>query len=132
MKTRLLVYGTLMSGHRENRILSALSGARYVARGWVRGHLFDLGTYPGAVLDAKASSRIEGELWEADYRPGMFHRLDEYEGFFPAHPEQSLFIRTKARVHLDHETTLAWVYVLNEPSGAAPIIAMGKWDRRKP
>jgi gamma-glutamylcyclotransferase (GGCT)/AIG2-like uncharacterized protein YtfP len=131
-KTRLLVYGTLMRGHPENRILAALPGARYLARAWVGGYLFDLGAYPGAVLDARASSRIEGELWEADYRPGMFRGLDEYEAFFPAHPEQSLFFRTKARVHFGHDTTLAWVYVIDEPSPSAPLVATGRWDTRKP
>jgi gamma-glutamylcyclotransferase (GGCT)/AIG2-like uncharacterized protein YtfP len=129
-KARLLVYGTLMSGHPQSCMLSELPGAAYLGRAWVRGRLLDLGDYPGAVLDPRASFRIEGELWEVDYRPATFRRLDEYEAFFPGHPERSLFLRRKVRARLGERTVLAWIYVPRRPPRAAPLIATGRWDLR--
>jgi gamma-glutamylcyclotransferase (GGCT)/AIG2-like uncharacterized protein YtfP len=94
----------------------------------VPGLLFDLGSYPGAVLDESAPTRIEGELWEARYTAGMFRQLDEYEEFFPARLERSLFVRAKARIHLSRSrTATAWIYVLRNVKRSAPVIATGAW-----
>jgi gamma-glutamylcyclotransferase (GGCT)/AIG2-like uncharacterized protein YtfP len=132
---RLFVYGSLMRGQPQNRVLSSLSGARRVGKAWVHGHLLDLGDYPGAVLDAGESSQIEGEVWEVDYRPGTFRALDAYEEFFPTHPERSLFIRRKVRIYFRNDaTTLAWIYVVRRPKRAshrAPAGGPG-WSRIAP
>ena len=126
-KARLFVYGTLMRGGAQNGLVADLPDARRIGRGWVAGRLLDFGAHPGAVLDPRASSRIEGELWEARYRPGMFRALDAYEEFLPHAPERSFFLRTRARVHLARETREAWIYVPRRPPSSARVIPGGVW-----
>ncbi len=62
---RLFVYGTLKRGGCNHR---HLHGQRFIAEAstQARYRLFDLGGYPGMVLDETEGRSIEGEIWEVD------------------------------------------------------------------
>ena len=73
---RLFVYGTLKRGGSNH---GCMTGQRFIGMALTepRYRLFDLGGYPGMVLNETAGLAIEGEVWEVD-EAGL-RRLDELE-----------------------------------------------------
>jgi gamma-glutamylcyclotransferase (GGCT)/AIG2-like uncharacterized protein YtfP len=123
----IFVYGTLLPGLAPPEIAPAVAQLRSVAQGSVQGVLYDLGEYPGAVIDLPDIDLLEKEV--RGCIPGMIfqipdhgllRQLDEYEGYDPASPTASLFVRKLYEVRLDDGHTLScWVYVYNQNPGNA-------------
>jgi gamma-glutamylcyclotransferase (GGCT)/AIG2-like uncharacterized protein YtfP len=126
----LFVYGTLLPEVAPDSIAPVLR--RVIRRGaaTVSGGLFDLGEFPAMSLDVDGV--VHGEL-VAVRAPGLWLRLDIYEGFSAAHPHKSLFRRQRCivtRTDSDGgaiEQVDAWVYVYNRDLGKAPRIESGCW-----
>ena len=111
---RVLVYGTLLRGQPNHRVLA---GARFVreARTAPTFELYDLGYFPGLV--AGGATGIAGELYDVDL--ATLERLDQLEG----HPS---FYRRRS-ISLD-DGTLAQAYLLPRTSIAnRPRIPSGSW-----
>ncbi len=74
--TRIFVYGTLKRGGSNH---GWLRGQRFIAKARTQPQfrLFDLGGYPGLVVDAQNGLAVEGEVWEVD--EAALARLDELE-----------------------------------------------------
>ena len=85
MITRLFAYGTLLPGLAPTAMREVVERMRPVGLAAVRGRLFDLGPYPGLVLDAVAGS-VQGQLLEVPDEPELWLRMDAYEGFVPEDP----------------------------------------------
>ncbi|WP_208029609.1 gamma-glutamylcyclotransferase family protein [Rhabdothermincola sediminis] len=116
------LYGTLMSGEGGQERLG-LQG-RLQPRGpcVLAGTLVELGWYPGLVLEP--AGRVIGELVRvAD--AGVLEVLDRYEGFDPASPERSLFVRT--RLVTVEPGVEAWAYVFTGEVPDGRVIASGDW-----
>ena len=64
MTHHLFVYGTLSPRHAPLEIAATVRRLRPVGQASVRGRLYDLGEYPGAVLSEKSRSVIRGEVFE--------------------------------------------------------------------
>ena len=91
--TVLYAYGTLRTGKQDATLTT------------IRGRLFDLGSYPGLILnDPPHPDAVDVvlERIETDRRLDVF---DLYEGYDPNEPTSSLYIR---RQFLD-----GWVYEYN-------------------
>lgn len=130
---KVFVYGTLKEGHRLHHILR-LAGGRLVSRAAGINHaaMFDLGYFPGVVLDGDQDGEynfldtIDGELWEVvDLKV-----LDHLEG----HP--SFYRREKRKVWYfangnsnDLQDTQAWVYALPAHPYAERCVRLkpGRW-----
>jgi gamma-glutamylcyclotransferase (GGCT)/AIG2-like uncharacterized protein YtfP len=116
MADLLFVYGTLRPGHAPREIAHVVDQLTLVGEGTVRGHRYELGDYPGIVLDNEGPA-VTGVLLSLPPDPAILAQLDDYEGFIPAHPEASLFRRMMTTV-IETETgaaTTCWVYVYNRP-----------------
>jgi len=74
----LFVYGSLRRGFRAHGLMRRLGG-RYIGKGSVRGRLFDLGDFLGAVSTPGASTRVAGELYDLPSAAAL-KSLDRYEG----------------------------------------------------
>jgi gamma-glutamylcyclotransferase (GGCT)/AIG2-like uncharacterized protein YtfP len=124
---KLFVYGSLRSGFHHpacdyiSKYFTLLSEAK------VKGLLFDLGDYPGAIPTAEGSF-IKGELYELK-KPGEFecaiHQLDDYEGVNPEKGEKQLFIREVTDVFCNNKSTKAWIYWYNMELSTQPIMPSG-------
>jgi gamma-glutamylcyclotransferase (GGCT)/AIG2-like uncharacterized protein YtfP len=126
MADLVFFYGTLMTGFDRRRRLGIDDKLRYRGRGWVHAALFDLGLYPAAVPADDA--RVWGEVFELLDADTVLRALDDVEGYRPAEPDSSLYIRRVVSVTLPgDESDDAWVYFYNAPLGKAPRIASGDY-----
>jgi gamma-glutamylcyclotransferase (GGCT)/AIG2-like uncharacterized protein YtfP len=119
-------YGTLMTGFDRRRRLGMDDRLTFRGRGTITGKLFDLGLYPAAV--PAADGRVRGEVFEVTEAPLVLAALDEIEGYEPAAPDVSLYVRDVVPVRLDDGDSVdAWVYFYNAPLGQAPRITSGDY-----
>lgn len=124
-KQYLFSYGTLLPGRVPAEIAPIVRKFRIIGEGEVRGQLYDLGEYPGAILN-KNGQVISGKVLEIPQDPHILQQLDEYEGFDPVHPQASLFVRRQLLIEVKHgEKLKCWIYVYNRHPGNAPNIAGG-------
>lgn len=82
MKHLLFVYGTLMSGMRNNRVLD---GAVMITSIELPGRLYSAGV-PFFVYDPDADTYVQGEVWEVD--DAVLANTDRLEGYNPKAPHQ--------------------------------------------
>src|SRR5262249_36826380 len=87
-------YGTLLGGRRPAAIARTAERLAVLGPATVRGRLYDLGEYPGLVLDP-AANEVHGTICTVPDE-AVLAALDAYEGFEPDAPARSLFVRTPA------------------------------------
>lgn len=128
----LFVYGTLLKGLDALKEWNSVIKPNFIGQGKLNGLLYDLGEYPGAIIDTKSRKEfVSGEVYELKNPTASFKILDEYEEFFPSHPQKSLFIRRECPVTLENGKMItAWVYVYNQKVDKAIQIKNGKYLRR--
>jgi gamma-glutamylcyclotransferase (GGCT)/AIG2-like uncharacterized protein YtfP len=121
---QLFVYGTLRSDFHHpahSTYISAYFDFTGPAR--VKGALYDLGEYPGAI--ASGDGFITGELYrikdDHDF-DWAIAQLDDYEGLNETPP---LYRRDKVQVHILDQTTTAWIYWYQQPIKEAILVASG-------
>jgi gamma-glutamylcyclotransferase (GGCT)/AIG2-like uncharacterized protein YtfP len=128
MSDYLFVCGTLRPAIIRDELRWFVEQTTFVGRGAVRGRLYDLGEYPGAVLDASGDSLIIGDLVELPANPQVLAALDEYEGYSETNPDAGLFVRCRCQVRLDDGREIeSWMYVYNGDVSTVAIIAKGDY-----
>jgi gamma-glutamylcyclotransferase (GGCT)/AIG2-like uncharacterized protein YtfP len=106
---------------------------RSVGPASVPGLLYDLGEYPGAIVDPQSDSRIIGHAFELPASESLIAALDRYEGFDPANRSGSLFIREKREALMsDGQLLSCWIYVYQRNISAALLIPDGDYSRHRP
>jgi gamma-glutamylcyclotransferase (GGCT)/AIG2-like uncharacterized protein YtfP len=124
----LFVYGTLRPSLAPPQLQGLMRRWRAVGGGSVRGRLYDLIEYPGAVLDTQEERRIIGEVYELPNEDGLLSLLDQYEGFDSNQEDTSLFVRRRCRVTLDDGRLLECsIYVYHGDTSSAQLIANGDY-----
>jgi len=129
----LFVYGTLRRGFGRHALLLTL-GARFVASGRVRGALYNLGRFPGAIEEGPGW--ICGEVYSLPDPRRTFCLLDAVEEFHPRAPDSSFFRRARTAVALASSgegasrlSGRAWIYWLNRKVAAMRRIESGDYAR---
>lgn len=123
MSTPLLAtYGTLMRAFDAQARLGVEGQLSYVGTCEWTGVLYDLGRCPGAVSGAGC---VQGELFRLA-SPSVWPVLDDYEGYAPARPSASLFVRRRTPLRRPADRT-AWVYWFNGDPAGAPRVPGGDW-----
>ena len=113
-KTRVFVYGTLLSGEPNHRLLTAASLVGE-ARTEPAFDLVSLGAFPAMVAGGRTA--VSGEVYEVD--AGTLAELDRLEG----HPR--FYQRQRIRLE-DGGEVLAYVLTADHALGRPPI-ASGNW-----
>ena len=132
MSDHLFQYGSLLPGAAPEEIASIVKRFRRLGSAHVRGKLYDLGEFPGAVLDPSSRTIIHGELVALPSDERILEALDRYEEFDPLAPKKSLFVRKKAKVLMDNGSSReGWIYVYNRPPGKAKLVRGGDYLRSK-
>ena len=103
MAENLFVYGTLKRDHqhKEGRFLS--SNSNFLGAGKIKGHLFNMGHYPGLTIPENTDSWVFGEVYELQHAHKIFNVIDEYEG--------DGFVRVQKPVFVDGQQLNCWVYL---------------------
>lgn len=116
--TRVFVYGTLLAGEPNHRLLAR---ARLVAEGRTppEYELRDLGAFPGLVGDG--AHAVEGEVYEVD--PETLAALDRLEG----HP--GFYRRTP--ITLADGAAVQTYLIPPERVAGRPVITSGSWRARR-
>jgi len=125
---QLFVYGSLRSGFHHPAFEYISRHFLFVGNGKIKGLVYDMGAYPGAIQTSTESSVI-GEVYviknenEFDW---AIAQLDDYEGVDAEEDETPLFKRALTEVYLGHvEKTTAWIYWFNGDITGKPVIASG-------
>lgn len=132
MTEYLFIYGTLLPSEADDEIARIVKRLRRIGAAHVRGRLYNLGEYPGGVIDLSANTTIRGELVELPADKAILDALDRYEEFDPSRPQESLFVRKKAKISLANGRKVeGWMYVYNRNPGNAPVIRGGNYSRSR-
>jgi len=113
----VFVYGTLRRG--GSRAMSvSFPAARFVAFAKVRGSLYDLGAFPGLLLNHPNSS-VSGEVYEVTDE--TLSALDDFEA-------SSHYRREEVETTIGTQRTICWTYVPDpEFYSFASLITSGDW-----
>lgn len=118
----LFIYGTLHPDRAPDEIAEAARRLQPFGPAALRGRVYNLGDYPGLVLDP-AGGLVQGEVFILPDEPTLA-QLDAYEDFRPDDREGSLFLRTSATVTMqDGSQLLCWVYVYNAHACSTGVAA---------
>jgi gamma-glutamylcyclotransferase (GGCT)/AIG2-like uncharacterized protein YtfP len=121
----LFAYGTLQTDLAPREIAPVVEKLRPVGEGFTFGRLYDLGEYPGAVLDPASTWRIYGTIFELPRDEEILRLLDSYEGGEFVRKEQLV-----ARVDGGFALT-CWVYdYLGEPT-AENFVESGRYAKKR-
>lgn len=111
MSERFFFYGLLRRGQRGHAQFRLGERMRFVAEDAVAGSVRDLGAYPGLTLGGEGS--VAGEVHETD-DAALIAELDSYEGYDPAAPAGSEYLRRRATTIGGLEV---WIYEHNPAAG---------------
>jgi gamma-glutamylcyclotransferase (GGCT)/AIG2-like uncharacterized protein YtfP len=129
MALHVFVYGTLRRGGCNH---ARMAGAEWLGPASVRGRLYELGWYPGLVIDAQAGA-VHGDVFKlASWE--QLAALDHYEGCSPEHPEPHEYRRERTEVLIGTTRISAWLWVWRQAQAAAApqLIATGDWLAERP
>lgn len=134
MTSHLFLYGTLLPELAHASLRGELLRLEPVGTGFVRGHLYDLGAYPGLVLDRHDAGKVTGALFrlpdDERQRAEILAALDRYEDAVASDAASGLFARRCETVIVPPgEECEAWVYVYQRDSAGAIRIPHGDYRR---
>ena len=113
----VFVYGTLRRG--GSRAMSTLfPSSKFIADAKVSGNLYDLGAYPGLILN-DSNSMVVGEVYEVDNE--ILNELDDIEA-------SSYYSRKQIEISLGDHLMACWVYEPDPESySLQTLITSGDW-----
>ena len=116
-KHLVFVYGTLRRGG-AGSMSNRFPDSKFIADAKASGRLYDLGAYPGLLLD-ESGSTVTGEVYEVDDE--TLSRLDDFEA-------TSNYLRKQVDVSLGEHRKACWTYE-PDPEFYSPrtLITSGDW-----
>ena len=116
-KHLVFVYGTLRRGGARSMSIR-FPDSRFIADAKVSGSLYDLGAYPGLILN-ESNSLVVGEVYEVDDE--ILNELDDFEA-------SSNYWRKQVEISLGTQRRICWAYEPN-PEFYSPrtLITSGDW-----
>ena len=118
---RIFVYGTLMEGERNHRLIES---QECEGEGFIHGfNLYNLGYYPGIRPSRHPEHIVHGEVYLVDDR--TLEQVNRLEG------EGSLYILQYVDVTMDDKVVTAGVYVYNHKCQKSSRIYTGYWKQQK-
>lgn len=124
----IAVYGSLRKGMQAE---SKMQRMEFVGKGAINASLYALGWYPGVKLETGRETVVDVfKLSENEnLRQAILQDLDNYEGYSPRFPQNSLFLRKTVQVKMgDSSNVEAFVYEYNPPVNRAPVVENGDWN----
>ena len=120
----LVLYGSLMSAFPVQEELGIKNKIVLIGQCKLYGALYDLGEYPGFIIDCDKKQPVFAELYHFT-APEILTVLDDFEDYKAGNEQESLYIRVL--VNLQEPTLKAWVYVYNRNVLESKRIKHGSW-----
>jgi gamma-glutamylcyclotransferase (GGCT)/AIG2-like uncharacterized protein YtfP len=116
-KHLVFVYGTLRRGG-AGAMPIRFPKSKFIAAAKASGSLYDLGAYPGLVVD-ESKPLVVGEVYEVDDE--TLKELDDFEA-------SSDYLRKQVGISLGGQKRMCWTYEPNPDSYSFPtLITSGDW-----
>lgn len=116
-KHLVFVYGTLRRGS-AGSMSQRFPNSKFIGEAKVTGSLYDLGAYPGLLLN-ESNSVVSGEVYEVDDE--ILNQLDDFEA-------SSNYWRKQVEISLGAHRKACWIY---EPDpefySLRTLITSGDW-----
>lgn len=110
----LFIYGTLL--HKQNVFASYLKeNSTFFAKGKLRGLLYDIGSYPGVLLNPSGDTFVYGSIVYMNNPVTVLEKLDYYEGIGDLYPEPHEYVRALVDIETEKGIINCWVYLYNWP-----------------
>lgn len=118
---KIFLYGTLRYGGSANYMMR---GCTLLCSDSVKGLLYDLGHFPG--LKLSGDGIVLGDTYQCPLESSeeLIQRLDQYEGYHPTKPDQSLYTRRRIQTTKGHS---AFVYEYKHPVHQDLLVETGDW-----
>lgn len=120
----VFAYGTLQPGLAPNQIAPIMKKLRAVGEGFLFGKLYDLGLYPGAMIDPASAWVIYGTVYELPDDEDLLAKLDAYEG------DEYMRIWQIVTLVMSGWHT-CWVYDYQGKPSEDRVIESGRWAKAK-
>lgn len=125
----IFVYGLLKSTYENEPARFIRKNCELVSRGWFLGTLYDIGTYPGAVYDEEATTKVFGEVFRINQnKEELIRFLDHFEGVGSAFPEPNEYRKEIIPITTPEETLNASCYLYNWNSDGLKVIESGRYE----
>ena len=122
----LFVYGSLLDEDNEFAIYLK-DNSKFYSTGKVKGTLYDIGEYPGAILFPEGGEYIYGNILKIDTPEKVFKVIDDYEGYGGEQSWPNEFIRILTGIEVEAEVIDCWIYVYNLPVNGLRYIKGGRY-----
>lgn len=120
-RERLFIYGTLLPDLVRPPLDALVARLTPLGPATVPGRLYDLGPYPGMVLNHDTKCVVHGQLFELPQDPAVLSALDDYEG-------SCMYRRVECRATTPNgDTAMCWVYECHADLSRAIIIPDGNY-----
>jgi gamma-glutamylcyclotransferase (GGCT)/AIG2-like uncharacterized protein YtfP len=108
------LFGTLLDEDNKYGIYLR-DNSRFFAAGKIKGKLYDIGEYPGAVLLHDDGEYIYGVILQIDNSNDVLAVIDMYEGFGDDQPQPNEFVRVLIEAETEAGLVNCWFYLYNLP-----------------
>lgn len=128
----LFVYGLLLPELAPPKLAEVIDALEPVGRGQVSGRLYDLGPYPGAIVESESGSSISGMVFRLPPTTSVLALFDRFEGVHPTSPADGLYVRRTAEARLEDGQELeVWIYQYNQDVSEAEYLPDGDYRNRQ-
>lgn len=105
----LFAYGTLLTTTGDNSLDEFIAHhTQALTDGYIHGHMYTLGHYPGVVPSANAKHKVYGKLLRLKGGRSTLRVLDRYEGIRGNDGRRSEYHRTQAAVYFPNVSVACW------------------------
>lgn len=102
--------------------------SEFYSKGYFYGALYNIGTYPAAILGSEPTRKVYGEIVVVADIDSFFSVIDDYEEVGETFLQPNEYIRKKIPVYLNSgEQIEAWVYLYNHSLDSAEQIPSGNY-----
>jgi gamma-glutamylcyclotransferase (GGCT)/AIG2-like uncharacterized protein YtfP len=122
----LFVYGTLLDNNNSYGAYLQ-QHCTLLQQGKFKGRLYDMGQYPGAIIDVGSDQYVHGSIYLMDELGKVLEFIDDYEGFGDDQDQPNLFLRVLTSIETTDGPVDCWVYVYNLPVDGLLWIESGKY-----
>jgi len=124
----LFVYGTLGPSFTNPYAALLHQNSQYAGPGRLTGLLANVGSYPGAIHDGDAITRVHGFMYNISTRKDeLLKMLDAYEGIGADFPEPHEYVRSIVPVETDGRLIPCWTYLYNLDIHTQALIDSGDY-----